>query len=406
MKKYFLCFSGLSIFGNSLSVLCFLTLMAKTRDPMMVTLLISSTLLANTLSGLAAGFLFRHFKVKNMLYIFDFIRFLLLILCSVSYEASLYLIIVFNFILNAIEGAFHANRLQYINLYFKDIKIKNVFISHLQSIDTAGGIIGPVIAGLVIAFLPMSVCFLIDSFTYLISTIFWICQKQVDTHTKDKMRPLEGFYVVKNHPSLQKMIFARFICNIPTVIWTVLSPLILITVLGSDLFSYNQGVVLALMSVGVLMTNIGLPKIKKEQTENIEKNYFNLSYLPSFIGFLILGAGAVLGELNLIVMSLTSFCFGITVACFRSGGIILGQKITPQKTLHFVISFSDSIVRFVTALLLLFYGKMIGDSFNNTDILLSSAAAVIAVFLARKLYLSISTTSPFQGGARSFFFWR
>lgn len=293
-------------------------------------------------------------------------------------------------------GIFHSNRFQYINLYFPDTKEKNLFISKLQSVDTTASILGPVVAGLVITFLPMNISFLIDSFIYLVTAIFWMVQKRVVIPNQKEMKLLEGYHVIGKMKSLRDMILARIIGGIPMVVWSALLPLLLIKYLDKNLFSSSQGMALTVMSLGVFLTNIFLPKIKHGSMETIEKNYLSLSVLPLTIGFFIIGLGNHLEFIDLVSLCIVSLFLGISVACFRTGGIILGQKITSVRSLHLVIGSSDSIVRLMTGLLTVIYGFSMGRSIDDKDIILSCLVAVCTAAFAQIIYLRLCNTFDSQ----------
>ena len=286
MKRGFLFSSGLSVFGSSLSSLCFITLVAKTEEPLLVTCLVGASFFAQSLSGALTGYLSRYFEVRKLLYNLDIVRIVLLLSFIYFYQESAYLAIGLNFFLSAIDGVFHANRLQYINLYFSDQKEKSLFISHLQGVDTTASMLGPVLAGLLIISLPMKICFLIDAFSYILTSLFWVLQKNVTSKSFGKFRILEGYYTIIENKSLKNMLLARMIGAIPMIIWSVLLPLILVNNLGKDLFSRNQGVVLSIMSLGVFATNFLLPKIKASKMKMIEKKlslFCHISFIRRFL---------------------------------------------------------------------------------------------------------------------------
>ena len=102
-----------------------------------------------------------------------------------------------------------------------------------------------------------------------------------------------------------------------------------------------------------------------------------------------MGSGAFSSMTSLFFISLIALLLGVSVACFRTGGIILGQKITPAESLHLVVSSSDSIARFWTGVLTIVYGWMIGANLDNRDIIISCTVAIVAAFCAQRVYLSI-----------------
>ncbi len=402
-KKLFLACSGISVLGSSITYICMIVFCAKLNSIMGITWLVISSQLGITFSGIANGFLSRKITNPTLLKNTELIRSLLILIIIIANIESLSLLCAIMFSLSILEGIYHPNRYRFINLSFQSLKEKNIFISKLQSIDSSLAIIGPIIGGIMITILPLRLCLIIDFLSFLISFMYWNYEYKSKHNlfdNKENYSIIEGYLVIKNNKSLITMNIARILGNCTFIVWTLLLPIILIKIYSEHELGLYQGIILGIMSLGLFSSNFFAPKNNKNSEAYLETYFLRIALTFGLCAILVLGYGINIAN-SIIVIGLSSFFYGISNAGYRTGGILIGTRITPQSRLHLVISAADSIIRPVSAIMTLIIGVII--TYSNASVfiinmllslsIISIVLSIYFYFISRSQFSKLPTSS-------------
>jgi len=310
------------------------------------------------------------------------------------------------FIIFLLNGIDHPNNLRFFNETVPEHqKIK--FFSFTESITAFFQIISPLIAGVIIAFIGLKACFILDGFTYLISALPWLIIKRklgepVAPQLIEKNDFFLGFKVLYQNPNVRTLTISRMLNNLSYVTCTTAIPLVIAKIANNDqqLFTLNLAITNTLISSGFIGAGL-LGAV-------FSRNY-NVVLLVYSASFLALGACVVLtvAILNPLFLYIAALLLGIGTYCFRLSGMTLGQAFTPPSALGPVIIAGDTVVRgwsfFVSASTLFIFelhnlsGMSLGTFFLMLNILPcgSLLAPQWSLSLARK-YAKKALQTPIQ----------
>lgn len=382
MPRKFIIAGGLSQFGSALSLIAFLSLVVE-KDPVLgVTLLTSAYYAAIGLSGFIVGWVQKFIPPLTAIRSIEIFRACVLLSFAVFPAPPLYLTITAALLLYFVEGIYHPYRYHVFRSQLESASERGRFFTNLQSVEGTMSIIGPVTAGIFVSMLKLQSVFLIDAATYLLSFIVWARYSPKVALASEPLDWHAGYTSLFRSRALRQMIVARICGNITFIVWTLALPLWIVHFFP-EAFGNFQGMFLGITACGLLAANL----------EARAKSRAHLRHLKNaLIG--ILGGGIALFFVGLnytplIALGIAALAFGFANGGLRTGGILIGQNITPSRILHMVISAGDSIVRLSSAILAFSLGTAFEFLGRSTGTLSAAAIAVIFGILSIVLYRGI-----------------
>lgn len=263
------------------------------------------------------------------------------------------------FLIFLLNGLDHPNNLRFFNESLSSSQ-KISFFSFTESLTAVFQIVSPLVAGAIIVFYGVRICFVIDGCTYLISALPWLIIKRrmSSMNLGDQERKVNlflGFRVLYENLEVRSLTISRLLNNLAYVTCTSAIPLVIAGLANKDqsVFAYQLAVTNAIVSAGFIIAGLIGAKISQNS-----KNVVGMVYLASALGLIscvLLTSSWILPPL----LYLSACLLGIGTYCFRISGMTLGQAFTPAPVLGPVIIAGDTVVRswslFVSASTLLVF---------------------------------------------------
>lgn len=373
---------GLSQFGSALSFLAFLTIAVKDDPVLGVSLLTGSFYFAVGLSGVFAGIVQKIVSPVLAIRTIELLRASILLIFCFSTDFKMWVVVAVALILYFLEGVFHPFRYHVFRSQMNDEIARMSFFSRLQSIEGSLSIVAPIAAGLLITFVPINLVFLIDAASFGFSFIVWASFRADREISIQNLSWLAGYREIFVRASLRYMTLARMLGNVMFVFWSLALPLWLLHGLSDESdFGSFQGSYLGLTAVGLMLINLVRPPRLQP-----EANFLDRALFFGVAGSLVLFAVPNSSELSWVVLGFAALLTGAANGALRTGGILVGQRITPSGVLHLVIAAGDSLVRLVTACIAFGFGYFFEAQSLNSATRLGAIASLIFVTLAVCLY--------------------
>jgi hypothetical protein len=388
-QKYMLAASAVSAFGSSLTQLCFIVLASQADSVQGVTWVIIASYTGLTLAGPLNGLLAKYLEPLNLLRACEALSIAILWFVILSKPESITILASLIFCLSLAEGVFHPNRYGYINSAIADLKEKNNFLSKLQSVDNSLSILGPVTGGLILYFTSVQICFTIDTISFALSLLYWIKQgESQQSQSKHRhTRVLDGYFVIIGSRPLLLMNIARILGNYVFIVWSIALPWILLKMAGATRFAVYQGLCLGVMAFGLFLTNILTARIQPKNNESDRESWLLWTALVSGTIGISLLLMQILNGIHWPIVIIAALFFGASNAGFRTGGILIGMRITPKDKLPLTISAADSIVRPVSALMAFLVGALIEVAGVNATTVLAYMIVCGTLLLGSSVFL-------------------
>lgn len=357
--KLFLAISGSNQFGSALTSLSFMVVAVKQFGSAGVVGMLIAYYFGISLGGLVVAYIARFGAATRVVAMVEGLRAIILLLIAIENPSNMLGIVGAYFVISLLESIYHANRYHYINSAFSNDDEKSKFISTLQAIDSSASVIGPMIAGVLIAATSTRVAFSIDAATFIISCMLWIKIAQKNPCvTNNKLSLLDGYKVIWQTKSLLFINVARALGNSAFVFWNIFLPIAIIKFTQGDNFSLIQGVATGAFAFGIVVVNIIIPSVANKAKCKIEDGFLKVAAIGCLLSIAIL-TYIYFHEVSTPALVGVAFTLGGAVAGFRTSIIIIGQRVTPKELLHLAIASGDSVVRLFTAFSALFIGMLV-----------------------------------------------
>lgn len=356
-SKIYLVLSAASIFGSSLTSLCFLTIATSKHGFKGSFTILATFYFAVAVSGLVASLAGRFRGTSSLLGTMEILRALILIFCIFCAVDHLYILAISNFLLALLDGVHHPNAYHWISNTFTAEQDKNQFIVQLQSMNSIGAAIGPIAGGSLILLLGTTTALIIDCITFMATAIYWLSiVKNTAPQYQDKLPLLIGYKTIWSNKKLRYLNACRIFGNGAFLYWNLILPYLLIHFFARQDFAVLQGFSMATMALGIFFINGFGYKIAKSLKISMETLFgFVVIIASSILLVILLYAEQQVSAYLLIVMALL---VGIANGSLRTSLITVGLSITPQHLVSIVIAAGDSVVRLLTAVLGLLLGMM------------------------------------------------
>ncbi|WP_268987990.1 MFS transporter [Lysinibacillus sphaericus] len=319
-----------------------------TGSPVQAAWVVSISALATFTMGLVAGWFIDKFPKKHLMLICDILRvFLITPLFFISKE-NFWLVYIIVFLISCCNSVFHPSREGYIQSQFdKDERLE--IVSSVQSYLSLISLIGPTIAGILIAILTPSISFVINLTAFIIST-FFIMKIPKDTPVSDSTpekfwrKITSGWvYLYKNKPLLRLNINRIFLTS-ALAIYVIVNYSYLASIVNQPIFKFTLtfpillGLVNSIQGTGALIGGIVVKKNKKRISNNFEKLLIYAGIVFA-IGFILW----IFENIYLIVLG--SFFIGFGLIIGRTGISLLGQSLADSMYIGRAITAGDAIAR-------------------------------------------------------------
>jgi MFS family permease len=356
--KTFLAISGANQFGSALTSLSFMVVAVNQFGSAGVVGMLIAYYFGISLGGLVVAYAARFGAATRVVAMVEGLRAIIMLLIAIENPSNMLGIIGAYFAISLLESIYHANRYHYINSVFSNDDEKNKFISTLQAIDSSTSVIGPMIAGALIAASSARVGFFIDAATFMISFMLWI--KIAQKHpcaTSNKLSLLDGYKIIWQTKPLLFINVARALGNSAFVFWNIFLPIAIIKYMQGDSFSLIQGAATGAFAFGIVIVNIITPSVANKIKCKTEDGFLRVAAIGCIVSIAIL-TYIYFHEASIPVLVGVAFTLGAAVAGFRTSIIIIGQRVTPKELLHLAIASGDSVVRLFTAFSALVIGML------------------------------------------------
>ena len=230
--------------------------------------------------------------------------------------------------------------------------------------------------------------------------MFWLTVKSSSVTPLSKSSDPKSIYVgyktIFANRNLIFMNIARLIGNYVFVYWKLMLPVLLLTIDNKE-FSFNQGLAISFMAMGLFLTNY-VPTaisnlVERFNTDPLshEKFLLKAALIPVVVCIpLLILAYKVNSNLSLVLIFITAILFGVSNAGFRTGGILIGMRITPRNELPFVISAADSVIRPFASLMTYLVALLLGNSMSPISFYILTCIVPIAGLIAFIFYQQAS----------------
>lgn len=375
----------------SLYHLAFLTILTDKKFHNGIPLYFTVIYLAAATGGAFMALALRRYETKTALLMAEAMKIITLALLATSKSATLSLPVILSsaFIFQVTDIFVHTNKYRLINsLYNNDVGLKNFKITRLQIVETMSGIISPLIASAALWTFSLSVGFLLPILISLGHLVLWFSVDNGVFITKKDTSFAAGYAVLFSDKRLTNMLLARMAGNIPFIFWNLILPMTIQRHFSKSAFAGVQAMSLSLMALGLFAVNYFVPRLHANH-HVLEKPFLKISPFPMLIGL----ASLALYYFELLkhpILFLIAFLFGISNGALRTGGILLGQKITPPEILHLVMAAGDGIVRIISAIMALGLGLVLANQESHYGFLFGLAAGALAIILSCQLYVGLA----------------
>lgn len=345
-----------------------------TGSPIQAAWLVSISALATFIMGLVASWFIDKFPRKHLMLICDILRAFLIIPLFFISDENFWFVYIIVFLIACCNSVFHPSREGYIQSQFeKDDRLE--IVSTIQSYLSSISLIGPTIAGILIAFFSPRTSFVINLTAFIISALF-IMKITKDTPVSDSR--LESFwkkissgwvYLFRNK-SLLKLNISRFFLTSALAIYVIVNYLYLASMGNQTIFNITLtfpillGLVNTIQGAGALVGGFVIKKNKKKISNNLEK-LFIYSGVIFATGFILW----TFENINSIILG--SFLIGIGLIVCRTGISLIGQSITDSRYIGRAITVGDAMARL-------------------SNITVTSLTSILIIYFSPKLLLSLS----------------
>lgn len=345
-----------------------------TGSPIQAAWLVSISALATFIMGLVASWFIDKFPRKHLMLICDILRAFLIIPLFFISDENFWFVYIIVFLIACCNSVFHPSREGYIQSQFeKDDRLE--IVSTIQSYLSSISLIGPTIAGILIAFFSPRTSFVINLTAFIISALF-IMKITKDTPVSDSR--LESFwkkissgwvYLFRNK-SLLKLNISRFFLTSALAIYVIVNYLYLASMGNPTIFNITLtfpivlGLVNTIQGAGALVGGFVIKKNKKKISNNLEK-LFIYSGVIFATGFILW----TFENINSIILG--SFLIGIGLIVCRTGISLIGQSITDSRYIGRAITVGDAMARL-------------------SNITVTSLTSILIIYFSPKLLLSLS----------------
>ncbi|WP_268807974.1 MFS transporter [Lysinibacillus mangiferihumi] len=345
-----------------------------TGSPIQAAWLVSISALATFIMGLVASWFIDKFPRKHLMLICDILRAFLIIPLFFISDENFWFVYIIVFLIACCNSVFHPSREGYIQSQFeKDDRLE--IVSTIQSYLSSISLIGPTIAGILIAFFSPRASFVINLTAFIISALF-IMKITKDTPVSDSR--LESFwkkissgwvYLFRNK-SLLKLNISRIFLTSSLAIYVIVNYLYLASMGNQTIFNITLtfpillGLVNTIQGAGALVGSFVIKKNKKKISNNLEK-LFIYSGVIFATGFILW----TFENINSIILG--SFLIGIGLIVCRTGISLIGQSITDSRYIGRAITVGDAMARL-------------------SNITVTSLTSILIIYFSPKLLLSLS----------------
>ncbi|ONG71823.1 hypothetical protein BKK42_04335 [Bacillus cereus] len=358
--------------------------------------LISINAVATFTIGFAAGWLIDRKSRKKMMLISDIARAILLIPFFFLTSDTFWIAYILTFFIACFSSLFHPARESYIQSIFTSEERLNI-VATVQSNLSMITLIGPSIAGFLVAIINIKLAFIINMLCFIISA-FYIYQIKDEPllNTKEKggfwPEVFSGWiYIFKNRPLLNLNI-TRILLTMGLAIYAIVSYQILVEVsnnlnhvISYVSFSLLLGIATSLQGLGSFCAGLIIKKKKQSFIGKYDKLLVTSGLLLS-VGYIAWGIGSV------YIIFIGSFIIGLGLVIGRIGIISIGQEIVDPEYMGRSITAGDAIARLSHIVTMGLSSTLI--LILNTNILMSVAFVLALVILL----LNIKTKGGEQFG--------
>lgn len=371
---------SISIFGDSvysIAVMWYVMLVTGSTVQMGISLIFSQVpiVLLSPIAGVIAD----RFNRKKILIICDIISGILIgvvFILSLSGLLKIWIIYAISFLIASIGAFFSPSINAVIPSIVKkeDLPVAN---SMNQLTRFSCGIVGPALAGILIAVTGVKILFIINSVSFIISSIFEIFIN-VPPVSKDKEKTnnnliksfiedlKEGFiYCVNTKVIFFFMIVAGIIVNFLTAPLDIYIPIYSSKILKSNSSAY--GLLIAIIAVGGIASSLISPIITKKI-----KHYYLLTIGVAGEGIFMISFAL---SKNLITAAISLLLLGCSFGITNSSLSIIMQTLIPNEIMGRVSSVFGMIAG-ATVPLGYFIGGIISKMYVVTSIVLASGIIV------------------------------
>ncbi|GAA0135168.1 MFS transporter [Paenibacillus sp. YSY-4.3] len=336
-----------SIGETFLTIALATTALQISGSPIQAAWIMSINALATFIMGLGSGWFIDKFSKKDLMLICDLLRAIFIIPLFFITKEYFWITYIIVFFIACCNSIFHPSREGYIQSQFKQ-EDRLEIVSTVQSYLSTISLIGPTIAGILIAFLTPNISFLINLFTFVISAYFIRKIPKETSHHEISQESIlrkigSGWiYLYKNKPLL-KLNINRIFLTSSLAIYVIVMYSYLASIDKSFLnytltFPVLLGLVNTIQGFGALSGGIVVKKNKKMLTNRLE-NLLVYAGIIFSLGFIFWMFG------NIYLIILGSFFIGFGLIIGRTGISIMGQSIADSKYIGRAITAGDAIAR-------------------------------------------------------------
>lgn len=262
-----------------------------------------------------------------------------------------------------------------------------------QSASSLAGIVGPLIAGILYAFLSIELIVLLTAVTFFIASIIEFYIRFNLYESKDSTRPAEpffkslagGFHYLKGNDFLFSLLKTAFWINFFFAGINVAIPYILNTTLNFSSQAY--GTTAAMVSVGALVSSLIISRQKEhnQKTRMIRNGFLLLSLLISMIGIPPM-LGFTSSAFNISYYIILLGLIGASIMIVNIPIMVLIQRTTPNDMRGRIFGLVETISAAISPFGMILFGLLLDyiPSFY-IPFITGGAFFIIAVFSLSKL---------------------